>query len=850
MHKTKFLFQRGALCMGLLALFLMGCNPVSRQERDEALAFLYQYMPLPDSVDYPREFWERNVETTLQARYEMPWGESVPEREWRHFVLPVRVNNENLDSARIVLYAELKDRVKRLSMYDAVLEVNHWCHEHITYQPSDARTSAPLATMASAIGRCGEESTFTVAALRAVGIPARQVYTPRWAHTDDNHAWVEAWVDGKWHFLGACEPEPVLDLGWFNAPAGRAMLMHTRVFGHYDGPEQVVRQTACYTEINVTSNYTEVSPLVARVTDADGHPVEGAEVSFRLYNYAELYPLVTYPSDAQGCASLTCGRGDLVVWASSGARFGFAKASVGRQDTVSVVLDKDSTFVGTLDLDLMPPPERDNQPKITSAQRKENNRRLAQEDSVRNAYMAAAFTPDTTSHLLVKARANYRVLADFLNRYGASQRADAQALLSLLSDKDLRDVTPEVLNDHFWPMPSGHASPFLCQYVLSPRVSNEMLTPWRVTLSRAFRGMDAQQLVQWVKDSIVIDETRNPVHLCMSPLGVYRHRVTDSHSRDIFFVSAARSVGIPARVDAVTGKVQWALAEADKDGTATADNSSEACLKAPTWFDVDFGGTMSRQPAMGTLRLTYQDTVGKENPAYYTQFTLSHVSSGAPRLQDFDEGNTTWQNTFAQGASMQSGQYLMVTGTRLASGGVLAHLSFFSVPQDGVMVQPLQLRKSDDRLSVISSFNCELGFTTPRGKHRSILEAVGRGYYVLGLVTSNHEPSMHVLRDMCDNNIYLCRWDRPYLLLFPSREEYDRFRRKDFDELPDNVIFGIADPETVAAMHIDELTHGSTDFPIFMMCDTFNRVVWFRQGYSINMSQQIMDVIMQLMGVQ
>lgn len=69
----------------------------------------------------------------------------------------------------------------------------------------------------TAYGRCGEESTFTVAALRSVGIPARQVYTPRWAHTDDNHAWVER-ADGEWYFFGACEPEPVLNLGWFNAP--------------------------------------------------------------------------------------------------------------------------------------------------------------------------------------------------------------------------------------------------------------------------------------------------------------------------------------------------------------------------------------------------------------------------------------------------------------------------------------------------------------------------------------------------------------------------------------------------------------------------------------------------------
>ena len=86
-------------------------------------------------------------------------------------------------------------------MHDAVLETNHWCHEKATYTPSDSRTSSPLATIKTAYGRCGEESTLLVAALRAIGIPARQVYTPRWAHTDDNHAWVEAWVDGKWYFL-------------------------------------------------------------------------------------------------------------------------------------------------------------------------------------------------------------------------------------------------------------------------------------------------------------------------------------------------------------------------------------------------------------------------------------------------------------------------------------------------------------------------------------------------------------------------------------------------------------------------------------------------------------------------
>ena len=169
-------------------LFKVFEQEMSEQQR-EALTFLYAYMPLGDITDYSGEFFLENIDYSLKAKEEMPWGKLIPEREFRHFVLPIRVNNENLDHSRKVFYEELKDRVKNLSLHDAVLEVNHWCHEKVVYTPSDARTSSPLASVKTAYGRCGEESTFTVAALRSVGIPARQVYTPRWAHTDDNHAW-------------------------------------------------------------------------------------------------------------------------------------------------------------------------------------------------------------------------------------------------------------------------------------------------------------------------------------------------------------------------------------------------------------------------------------------------------------------------------------------------------------------------------------------------------------------------------------------------------------------------------------------------------------------------------------
>ena len=290
---------------------------VTAEERD-AMTYLYAYMSLPDLMDHSIAYHLDNVRVTLRAREEMSWGKEVPGALFRAFVLPKRVNNEVLDDFRTTYYDELSALVDTMTMEQAVLALNRWAHKHITYQPSDGRTSSPIATLRNALGRCGEQSTFVVAVLRTVGIPARQVYTPRWAHTDDNHAWVEAWVDGKWHYLGASEPAPVLDNAWFDAPVMRAMMLHTTAFGDYDGDEEVLSKNDCFTELNVTPNYIRTAPMTVRVVDEAGKPVEGATVTYRIYNYAELYSLVTRTTDARGEAVTNLGLGDVVIFASKG----------------------------------------------------------------------------------------------------------------------------------------------------------------------------------------------------------------------------------------------------------------------------------------------------------------------------------------------------------------------------------------------------------------------------------------------------------------------------------------------------------------------------------------------------
>ena len=69
-------------------------------------------MPLSDLADYNGDFFLANADMSLRARKETTWGKDIPEDIFLHYVLPCRINNENLDSFRIVYYNEIMNRVK------------------------------------------------------------------------------------------------------------------------------------------------------------------------------------------------------------------------------------------------------------------------------------------------------------------------------------------------------------------------------------------------------------------------------------------------------------------------------------------------------------------------------------------------------------------------------------------------------------------------------------------------------------------------------------------------------------------------------------------------------------------
>lgn len=840
--------EKCAVMGGGEEVFEVFSQPLTPEESD-ALKFIYAYAPLADLTVDPMLYLDF-VRATLDARKAMPWADSIPEDIFLHFVLPHRVHNESIDSSRTVFYRELKERVKGLSLKEAALEVNHWCHEKAIYNPSDARTSSPLATVRSAYGRCGEESVFTVAAMRAVGIPARQVYTPRWAHCDDNHAWVEVWGGDGWHYLGACEPEPRLDMGWFTAPSRRGVLMHAKVYGDYSGSEEIMRKTPLFTEINVTSNYAPVKRTEITVLNADGSPAEGADVEFKVFNYGEFATIASKATDSEGRVSIELGLGDVLVWASREGEFGYDRLSVGETDNLIVTMNKKGDMTA-VDFDMTPPAENNEAVAVSDKERALNTARLLAEDSIRNAYTATFYTdaqtavlaeriglaPERIARFMKESRGNHGQIEDFLTYTPKELLPMGIELLGVISQKDLRDIEADVLDSHLEeaaPYAQNADSELFRLYVLNPRVDNETLEAYRPVIKEMFDGTPSvDDLIAKAKEVRIYDELNADV-TTVTPASVACMMIADSRSRDIFFVAMARTFGIPSRLDPFTGKVQYFGGKGWVD-VALSSDSSEAVTPE------------------GSLSLTYTPTKIVPDPKYGSHFTISRIGDDGKTHQVSVRGSQAYDmgpgaslsEAFARPFALDEGRYVITTGTRLANGAVLSRIDFFDIRGGERTDVELVLRENKDAIAVIGNIDSEARvLDTGDDKIKSILDITGRGYFMIALIEPRKEPTNHAMRDMADLREALAGWGRPIVFVVKNAAEWAQFDPGEFKGLPEahyviDVNGAVSASMAQAGLNVDNR-------PLFVIGDTFNRLVFKSEGYQINLGDNILNVIHKL----
>jgi len=800
---------------------------------EEALKFLFAYSSLNDLADYSGDFFLQNIRSSFAARDTFSWGKTVPESLFRHFVLPIRVNNENLDSSRWVFFQELKDRIKRLSMKDAALEVNHWCHEKVTYRGSDGRTSSPLASVKTAYGRCGEESTFTVAALRAVGIPARQCYTPRWAHSDDNHAWVEVWVDGQWHFIGACEPEPGLDHAWFTAPAKRAMLVNTTVFGDYEGTEEILLKDSLFTRINVLMNYAPVKKVFTRVINSVNQPVDSASVEFQLYNYAEFYPLFKTFTGSDGLCSFTTGFGDLVVWAAKGGNYGFRKLDVRKTDTITILLDHEAGQTFSLDLDLVPPAVAVISSSVSDSARKLNSDRLAFEDKLRSSYEATFFdsaksvrfaslvklNQDTLWEFLHKSRGNWRELTAFITQSIPVGRSLIFPILANMSEKDLRDIDTTVLSDLVnntlkYPALTTQKEEF-AKYILSPRVDNEWLKPTRGFFQSQFDNAfinearkDPLKIADWLRNNVILNRSANYSRAPITPVGVFELKVADGHSADICFVAICRSFGIPARLDPSTKVPQF--------------------LTGKTWTDVYLYDKKGTAGAKGILTLT-NPSANDKKPEYITHYTVEEFKDGFFRTLDYEGSSLV--SDYPCTIDIPVGPCMIVTGNRLTDGTVLTKLKIFEVNPGEKTTQSIDLRKNQLPLPVYGRINPAL-----------FDQKIDPGM-IITWVDPDKEPTKHLLADLRNKKAAFEQWKGKLIMVFQTEEQMKLFVKNEAARLPVNLSYSFQPTFQIRPSEINPKSGGLKSMPVVIFINKEGTINYQSEGYKIGICEELLTLL-------
>ena len=172
-------------------------------------------------------------------------------------------------------------------------------------------------------------------------------------------------------------------------------------------------------------------------------------------------------------------------------------------------------------------------------------------------------------------------------------------------------------------------------------------------------------------------------------------------------------------------------------------------FKDNAWVDVDFEAAVQTTAKQGKVIASYQPIKALQDPKYYSHFTIAKVlPNGTLQTLNFERGGNvdmglgdTWSGLLKKPLSMDEGNYMLVTGTRMANGSVLAEIEFFNVEADKTTPIQLEMRESKDEIQVIGNFNSENKFKrADNGEETSLLATTGRGYYIVALPPRTDKP--------------------------------------------------------------------------------------------------------------
>lgn len=693
---------------------------ILRPEEVLALQYLYIAMPVSDMANYSCEVFLDSVKQGVWLWENLKSVRELPEEIYLNYVLLHRVNEEEIRPCRELFGHSIIEKISQgsvetlgsLPVEKIILETNFWCAEHVTYHCGDDRTLSARAVYDRGYGRCGEESVFTINALRSVGIPARQVYAPRWSHCDDNHAWVEAWCDGKWVFLGACEPEMILNRGWFTAASSRAMMIHSRMFGYETADEKEAGQEGMVHLYNQLSRYAATHEVTVTVVDTEGIAVENASVDFCVLNYSEYSPIATAVTDAHGKASLETGYGSLYVQVEKNGVYTGKAFHCEKESELTVVLG-DTSENG--DIDMFAPVDTPvNTAVPDKAQKEEGKCRVELADKLRTQRSENWENPERIAFLAQKEP-------------GEKWR---KPLLDILSDKDQTDLRQAVLEEHLkygLQYEGTMDDELFLNYVLNPRVEYEILTPYRQYILSCFTDEEVQDfrknpaaIWQTIREQITDRPDRERDSVMTTPAGCLKYKIGSERSQKVLFVAIARTLGIPARLNPEDASMEY------------WDVSGES-----------FVPVISAQEKDAAVRIVNGD---ETEWIYLQNWSLGYWNGRMYVTLNYESTELKQEITLP----VQSGKYRLITRNRLPNGNQLAYQMEFEIQPAETKTVKLHLRQADLK-EMLEEISVPEFTVQTQEKTEVSASAVTEGKpCIMFWLEEGREPTEHILNEILE----------------------------------------------------------------------------------------------------
>ena len=718
-----------------------------RPEVALALKFLYTTMPLSDVGNYGVSSFLDYAEHGVFLWENSPYVKKMPEEIFLNYILYHRINTEEILDCRSIFYEDLKDRIQGKSMAEAAIEINYWCAEKATYHTTDNRTIAPINVYRSGYGRCGEESTFTISALRSAGIPARQVYAPFWSHCDDNHAWVELWCDGKWYFTGACEPEPILNKGWFTNASSRAMMVHSRWFDKIVPENEDVNGIEGNAMVlNQLRRYADVKEVSIRLKKPDGTPAAGTRLSLEVFNYSQFLPIAHMVTDEKGEIHVTTGKGSLHITVMQDGLWAEGAIDTRKEDILELTLKEFAIPEGWQNFDSIAPidtPVNTDQP--TEEQKEERDRRLAEALKIRTAKVEA-FIPD------------WKV--DFVDKAGENKEV-CEKLMSVLTDKDRIDAKPAVLKSHVdtaLHLKDAYPENIYYSYVLNPRVFNEVMTDYRGAIAAAFTEEekaafreDPKAIWSWIEENIKVCPEAEQESVYFVPTASLKIRKSSELSRHILFVAIARTLGVPARLNPMDGAMEYLMPDSVKQGAEAYENSK---------FQAVIAGKAKE------ARLVFTD--GGLTWTYNQNWSIARLEKDGYLPLELED--LSWENG-KLAIEADPGIYRILTGNRLPNGNVFGKSLTFSVEKGEEKTVELSSReaKLNDMLEDIAILPFNL--LEKDGTKVPAADVTRGGRKILFWLEVSKEPTEHILNELMEKKEAFEKYKENLLFIIKKEED-------------------------------------------------------------------------------